>query len=263
MEQLQPITQGQDRSKQYQGNENIHLIIKGAFEYIHNDRVFSEENFLVFRNTKDNSIIFDSELLTRLDTGEFLKVYVNYQINKDWVPIDVVIDKQAGKQVAQERFKMDIKRNVLSYQFAINKDKKEFKIQVPPKFQISTINTVTSFAFISSKKYDPTGKNFYNVLVSDNILDYRTPPKMNYVLMERIGTSIQKLKIKDKTLKAMLYKVYSQDGFDNQTEPPITIWVSKYYSIPYLIEAHNDTKIQIKFLNEVDVSEIACAANEH
>ncbi|MBF0362497.1 MAG: hypothetical protein HQK49_15875 [Oligoflexia bacterium] len=257
---MEPLIQGQDRSKQYQDQENIHLILKGAFEYIHNKRVFSEENFLVFKNTKDSSLIFDSELLTRLDTGEFLKIYVNYQINKDWVPIEVMIDKQAGKQVAQEYFKMDVKRNILSYHFAINKDKKEFKIQVPPKFQISTINSVTSFAFLSSKKYDPTGKNFYNLLVSDNILDYRTPPKMSYVVVERIGTSVQKLKMGEKTLKAMVFKVNSQDGFDNQSEEPITVWISKYHSIPYLVEAHNDTRIQIKYLNEVDLSELANTA---
>ncbi|MBF0205654.1 MAG: hypothetical protein HQK53_02070 [Oligoflexia bacterium] len=243
----------QDRTKKYQGQAHIHLLLRGAYEYFSYKKVYSEENFLVYRNSKDSSLIFDSELLTRLDSGEFLKILLTYRLNKNWVPQEVLVDKQVGKKTSKEIFSMDFKKNILSYQFT-NSDGyiKEVRLQVPPKYQIATYNTVTSFLFISSKKYDPTGKNFHNILVANNLLTYVLPPQMNYIVLERISNTPQNVRINDKNLKATIYKAYSQNSFEKKNEGPLEIFISKHYSIPYMIECNKNIKIQIKFLHEAD-----------
>ncbi|MBF0314543.1 MAG: hypothetical protein HQK50_10940 [Oligoflexia bacterium] len=241
-----------DRAKKYQGIENLQLMLRGSYEYTSHKKIYSEENFLVYKNSKDNSMIFDSELLTRLDSGEFLKVMLSYHINKNWVPLEVTINKQVGKQNATEIYQMDLKKNTLTYQFIANNQAKVMKLQVPPKYQIATYNTVSSFLFISSKKYDPTGRNYYNILVTNNLLEYQGPPQMNYIVLERISTTPQNVRVNDKNLKAIIYRIYSQSGHEKKTEEPIISCISRHYSIPYVVEGPKNLRIQIKFLSEVE-----------
>jgi hypothetical protein len=243
-----------DRTKKYQGIDHLQIILRGEYEYLSHKKVYSQENFFVLKNAKDSSLIFDSEVLTRLDSGEFLKVYLTYQVNKTWVPIDVFIEKKVGKQVSQEKYKMDIKKNVLTYQFIMNNEIKECRLQVPPKYQIATYNSVTSFLFISSKKYDPTGKNYHNILVTNNLLTYLAPPQMNYIVLERVSTTPQNIKLNDKSVKATIYNVFSQSGHEKKNEDPLAVSISRHMSIPYLIDAPKNIKVQIKFLNEVDAN---------
>lgn len=244
-----------DRSKKYQGVENIQLLLKGEYEYFSQKKVYSQENFLVYKNTKDSSIIFDSELLTRLDSGEFLKIQLTYHVNKNWIPLEVLTVKQVGKKISHEVFKMDLKKNILTYQFIANNEIKECPIQVPPKFQIATFNTLTSFLFISSKKYDSTGKNYYNIYVTNNILEFVAPPQINYIVLERQSTTPQNIKVNDKQVKAIIYKVFSQYGHEKKTEDPVIVAISRHFSIPYYVESDKNIRIQIKYLSESDSSD--------
>lgn len=247
----------QDPNKKYQDLENVQLVLKGQYEYLYQKKTYSEEIFNVYKNNKDSSVIFDSELLTRLDSGEFLKVSIFYQVNKNWIPIQVDIKKQVGRQISDEKYRMDLKKNILNYQFISGENVEEVKIQVPPKFQISTYNTVTSFLFIASKKYDSTGKNYHNLLITSNLLSYSGPPQMNYIVLDRVSTTPQQIRINEKVLKAIAYRVHGQEGYEKKNEDPIRVYISRHFSIPYLVEGLNGIKVQIKFLTEVEASNLA------
>lgn len=242
-------------NKNYQKIEHLRMSFTGAFEYISGDAVYSDENFHVYRNVREGSVIFESELLTRLESGELLKINSHYKINKDFIPEKVEIDKIMGKQIISESFKMNPKSNAITYHFQRGDVFNEYKISPPPRFQVATPTSLTSVIFLFTKKYDPTGKNFNSVMVSDNFWEYQAIPSMQYILAERQGTGLQTVNLKGKELKAYHYRLFTQEDHNRAQEIPMNVYMSKHYGIPYLIQ-YKDIKVQIRFLSELESGEI-------
>lgn len=227
-------------------------VFKGAYEYYQSKNLYSEENFKVFKNRKDAALSFEVELLTRLDNGEFLKIYIVYRVTKEFTPISVVIDKYIGKQHVQEKYSTFMNETSLTYEFTTDEGTAKVQIPIPPRYQIATPATVTKFLFLASKKYDATGRNFYNVMTAENTWSYTTPPAMKYVMMERISTTPEEITIKDKLLRGTHFKIFSNEDHHKTHEDPIDVYISKHFTIPYLIDTGNDIKIQIRYLQEID-----------
>ena len=76
-------------------SERLHTrkIFKGIFEYFEGDRMYAQETFEVYKDTSLYDMFFISEMLGRTKTGEMLKTQVYYEINKNWTPTKVVVEK--------------------------------------------------------------------------------------------------------------------------------------------------------------------------
>lgn len=245
-------------NKKFQKIEYLKMVFKGAMDYYSNNVAYSEENFFIYRHLREGSLIYESELLTRLESGELLKIIGHYKINKELIPEKVEIDKIMGKQIISETFKMNLKSNIITYQFQRGEVFNEYKITPPPRFQIATPTSTTSALFLYTKKYDPTGKNFNGVLVSDNFWEYQTIPSMQYILAQRQGSGLQTVKIKGKELKAFHYKLFTDEDHIRTGHGSMDVYMSKHYGIPYLMQ-YEDIKIQVRYLNEVSAGELGQA----
>lgn len=232
--------------------EGLSMILKGAFEYFAEDKAYSEEFFWVYKNFKDQGYIYESEAITRLENGEILKITVHYKVNKDMNPGLVEITKYIGNQLIEESYRLNPKQNILNYRYKDRKNTHKVTINPPPRFQIVTPNISSAFVFVGSKKYDPTGKNYFNLINSENFVEYKGPPNQTFVILFRTSTTPKDIKIKGNDLKGLEFHVYSLEDYEKKKEIPVTIYMSKFYSVPYLVDMKNDTKVAIKFLNEVD-----------
>ena len=150
-------------------SSNFKRLYRGAFVYTSNGDHYTEETFEVFKEKKDLNLHYDSESLTRVTTGEMLKIKVNFVVNKEWNPVEVNINKTLGPNSVDEIFTYNARKNTLRYSFRSLHDKKDEEISTPPKFHILTPATASSMLFINSKKIDQTSKNYFHMVYSPNM----------------------------------------------------------------------------------------------
>jgi hypothetical protein len=230
------------------------LIFKGNFEYIFQENIYTEENFNVYRVNKDSYLYFHCEQNSRTETGDFIKSKLYYGLNKEWVPVVVILEKKISDMQSIEKFELSSKGSQLDYFFWNKQQEKLTKgsIAIPPKFQIATPFATTSCLFLGSKKFDPTNRNFYNILTSENNWEFLNIPHMNFVVVERLSASSSEIKIKDKTVKAIHYRVKAMTEDNKINEQPINMFLSKHAHIPYIMDIPGGIKINVKKLQEME-----------
>lgn len=244
-----------DLKKEHIGDK----IYRGAYEYFKSGSTYCEEEFEVYKDKKTFNLNFYSVLRIRVITGEILKINVDYEINKDFVPIKLIVEKKLGKDDVKEIYDFNTKKSILNYFFSREgEDTIHKQIPTGPKFAIASPAACTTMLYLKSKKEDTTSKNFYNLLVSKNQWNFEEVPKMESVAVERVGLAMETIKIGEHTLKGTPYRVY--DAFDIETAnkekrgspPSVKVYLSKYDTIPYLIQDYG-TKIQVKYLNSLEL----------
>jgi hypothetical protein len=231
-------------------------ICRGAYNYYKRGTLYAEEEFEVYRDRQELSISFFAYLYARIPTGELLTTYVDYVVSKDFMPKNLYIEKMLGKSIIQENYSYDPKENELNYHYSGPKSKENLVITTPSKFTLTTPTTSTSFTFLRTKKEDTVAKNYYTVYGSDNNWNFNGPPDSKIVVMERTGIGFQTIDIDGKKLQATPYKLFDGDDLEDDQEsinaPHLNISLSKVLTIPYLIKSEDDTKIQIKYLNDFE-----------
>jgi hypothetical protein len=257
------------------GSLDVEKVYRGAYLYKKNDTVYSEEIFHVFKNTIDQSILFKSESLTRVDSGEFLKIESSYKMASNWVPMSAKIKKMLGKQIVYEEFLYDKDSQNLLYSFIGDPDettmdqnyidldfinntifnegdtymKSITRMGVPSRFHISLPSTASAILFFNSKKYDPTSKNRYVTVQSVNNWEYKEKPlpKSIYIISQKLDP--ESIIVNKTILTATKYTVLIED--DPKKPPPFQTYayLSKHLAIPYKIE-QGDISIEIKYLND-------------
>lgn len=229
-------------------------IYRGAFNYYRNENMYAEEVFDVYRDKKDQSFHYISEAIVKVTTGEILNLYVEYIVNKDYIPTYVLIEKNMGKEVSKEIFEYNNKKNHLVYSF-INSKNEETKDEIPtaPKYHIATPTAASSMLFMRSKKFDTNGKNNFNSLIGINQWEYKETPKFRILILERANLTTEKISIDGQNVQATQYRMFDEDtDFKLSKEPPhIKVFLSNHGAIPYLVRTDDGTKIQIKYLNDL------------
>jgi hypothetical protein len=226
---------------------------KGRIEYQYQDNIYSEENFNAYKSQKDSYIYFYCEQNSRTETGDFIKAKLYYVLSKDWVPSVVIMEKNISDIHSIEKFELISKGSQIDYYFWNKHEEKMYKgqISIPPKFQIATPFATTTCLFLGSKKFDPTNRNFYNIICSDNSWEFLSLPQMKYVVVERLSASSAEIKIQEKTVKAVHYRVKAMTEDNKSNEQPINLFLSKHLHIPYLLDVPGGIKIYIKRLQEM------------
>jgi|GEM_PF-411301 len=241
------------------GSSKPKKVIRGAFQYNLNGNIYCEENFEIYRDKKEMLITYFSESMSRVSTGELLKISVEYQVTKDYVPQKVIVKKDLGKEKVEEIFKFDSKKNILSYTFKNKRSKHTQQVNTSPRFHVFTPSACTSILFFLSKKFDATSKNIYFVISSKNQWEYEHPVDSKMVALEKISLTSDTIKIGGQEVQAVHYKLIEDnknEGAAKDAKPAtIQVFLSRHYAVPYQLIAEDGTIIQIKYLNNLDDEE--------
>ena len=233
-------------------------IYRGAYTYFSENNQYAEETFEVFRDKKDLSLNFKSQILSRVATGELLKIDVDYTIGKDWMPRTVNLIRTLGKQNIQELFFYDHTKNLISYRFIDGEGKETTKTtSTPPRFHINTPATCSNFLFLMTKKFDINGKNTYTVYSSINQWEPTHDLKQHTLTLFRNGPASDPMLIGKTVLQGDEYFMELDDHHQSEEDvakpQPLSIYLSKYVTIPYVIEDPNTKlKVQVKYFNNLD-----------
>lgn len=241
-------------------NKSLHKVFRGAYNYLRNNTIYSEETFEVFKEKKEGTYCFQSELHSRVATGQLLTIKVNYNVNKDYVPTYVTVEKLLGEDSTNETWIFDSRNNKLSYSF-LDKDgaTTEVELSTSPKFHITTPSTACSMLFLRSKKFDATAKNIYTFWSNHNKWLFEEDPSIKTIGLTKISTTFENVMVEDQKLQAIEYRLFEDmDEEKSKNKEPlvppyIRVFLSKHVTIPYLIRDDEDgTRIQIKYLNDLD-----------
>lgn len=233
-------------------------VYRGAYKYMRNTNIYSEETFEVFKEKGDSSMLFQSQIMSRVSTGELLNITVDYKVNKDYIPTLVVINKVLGNDNVVETFSFNSKNNTINYTFETANETKSAVLNTTPKFFISTPAVCTSMLYLRSKKFDTTGKNIYNILSSSNQWSYENDPVFNAISVRRMNQASETKTIDGSSVQGVDYKIEQQeesDDFDNAV-PSLRCFVSQHVTIPYFLEDGHGTKIEVKYFNNLSEREL-------
>lgn len=105
---------------------NAEIILEGEYLYFQKEVNYSQENFKLvsFPGTKTFHIY--AEILSRIENGEFLKVVVDFEMNQNYLPTFVRIEKSLGNRYSQEILNFDLSTQELKYVFQNSKGTQDF-----------------------------------------------------------------------------------------------------------------------------------------
>jgi hypothetical protein len=225
-------------------------LFEGTFEYSNNGENYSQENFVVFKNEENKTIVYRSEVLSRVQTGEFLKINVDYEVNNKWFPVRIEVKKSLGEDYACETFLINYDSNVLIYEFDDGKNKDMVERILPNKFQISTPCFLTSMLFSQSKKHNAMGRSQYNILRPNS--DWKFDPEISdeTLFAEFMTHEKTELKINNQTVTCVKVLLFKNDSAATIKEQPTVVYLSKHIGIPYMLQTEDGVVIKVKNLKK-------------
>ncbi|MFZ4712420.1 MAG: hypothetical protein ACOYL6_01795 [Bacteriovoracaceae bacterium] len=234
----------------------LEKLFEGAYNYLDKGVNYSQENFTVLKNTDKNILIYTSEILTRVSTGEFLKINVGYEVNSFWAPLKVVIHKTLGPNFATETFIPDYEAQLLTYEFTNNDGTQTYSRNIVTRYQIATPAICSSMIVSMTKKFDSMSRNACILVTTNNNWEYKNPFEDQPIFIEYKTHEKTTLKLNGQDLSSVRCLVYQHDSVhQSDLEVPTTFYISKNIGIPYLVES-GDIKIQIRFLNKTKTSKV-------
>lgn len=223
------------------------IILEGSYLYFHKDVNYSQENFKLVHYPETQSYHIYSEILSRVESGEFLKVMVRFEMNNHFHPTFVRTEKSLGSRYALETFKLDSANQELCYTFQNSKDSQEFKKNLSSKHYLSSPAFATSAIFTLTRKLDANGRTSVTVVSSSNEWTYVKPPEEKVIYAEFTTRELPDFKLNNTVLSASHLCLYELDTSSLTAEAPVEIFVSKHFAVPYQM-IHGDQKIVIKNL---------------
>lgn len=227
-------------------------VLRGSYNYYRVNSVYSEETFEVYRDRQDFSVSFFSDIHSRVSTGELLTINVDVKLTKDFVPFYIKVIRALGKDVSTETYTYEKSASSLLYTFETEHESQEVQIPISSKFHVATPAACSSMVFLKSKREDTTSKNFYHLVQSDNKWKYEAVPQVKIIAMQRVGTGTENVVIDGHSVQATQYRLFEDDNDTTDNPPSLKVHISKHATIPYIIKGDDGTRIQIKFLNDLD-----------
>ncbi len=225
------------------------LVLEGSYLYYEKDSSFSEENFKFFQSAENQSFSVKAEVLSRVESGELLKILINYEMDNHFHPLQVKIERSIGNMYSQELYRVDSADQQLYYTFQNSEMTQEFTRSISTKHYIAAPAVSTSAFFTLSKKFDATGRTPINFISTDNEWTYTAPPTEKIVYAEYKFREASDFKLDGATLPANQLCLYEFDSMNSYAEQPVDLFLSKHYSLPYQM-SHGNQKIIIKKLKK-------------
>jgi hypothetical protein len=233
-------------------SSNAEILVEGSYLYFNQEINYSQENFKLVEFTDNSSFHIYSEILSRMESGEFLKIMVRFEMNAQYHPMFVRIEKSLGTRYCMETFKFDPQGQQLFYTFQNAQKSHEFKKLLNIKHFLTAPSFASSTIWTLSKKLDATGRTPLNLVSSPNTWDYENPPEDKLVFVDLKSRELQDFKINNSTLPASHFCIFGADSSSTQVELPVEVFVSKHHGIPYQM-IHGDQRIVIKQLKKISL----------
>lgn len=230
-------------------SQNAEILLEGTYLYYQKEVNYSQENFKLVSLPEQQSLHVYAEILSRIETGEFLKILVRYEMNQHYIPTFVRIEKSIGNKYAQETYKVDVPNLELHYSFQNSQNTQEFSRNISAKHYLTSPAVSTAGLFTLSKKFDATGRTPVVLISSENEWSYSAPPTEKIVYAEFKTREMQDFKLNNNQLSASHLCLYEFDSSHAGSEQPVDLFLSKHYAIPYQLN-HGELKIIVKNLKK-------------
>lgn len=228
---------------------HIEKLLEGKYNYLKDDHIYSEEHFKVLReDIPRGNYVFQSEVLTRLETGEFLKVLINYELTHQFEPVDVKVTRILGLKESVEHYRINRHERIIDYTFIGLTTQHSESRSFGAKVHFVTPCFATSMVMTLIKKLDPVHKTDYSLVSSTNIWEF-----VNSFQEQEIQVELQKQKnveieINGAKLNATHCKLHQISDQGSKSEEGIDFYLSRHLSIPYLAILGDGIRIEIEKL---------------
>lgn len=237
--------------------DKTQLMFEGGYEYLNKNVTYSQEEFVVFRSEDGKSVIYRSEQLTRVGTGEFLKINTDYVVNGKYNPTEVTVVKSLGMDIATERYKINYEKNLMNYTFITENSadeevysESEKEINLPNKFHLVTPSFTSSMVFTHANKFSTIGRNPFIMVRTNSDWEFSEEVSDTAIYLEFLTHEKTELKINDQDLSCTKVNVYQHDSSAGIPEKPSLFYMSRHVGIPYKLETQDELVIQIKNLKK-------------
>jgi hypothetical protein len=225
------------------------ILLEGSYLYYQNDVNYSQENFKLVQLSDQPQFHIYAEILSRIETGEFLKLLIRYEMNQHFYPVFARIEKSIGNKYVEETYKVDTQQQELLYTFQTSKGSREFKKTHSSKHYISCPAFSASTMFTHTRKFDATGRTPVFLVSAKNDWDYQHPPIDHMIFAEFKNRELEDFRVNNASLSASHLCLYEHDSSFTGQETPTDIFVSKHYAVPYQL-VNGEHKIVIKNLKK-------------
>lgn len=229
--------------------QNAEILLEGSYLYYEKEVNYSQENFKFVSYSEGQSYHIYSEILSRIQTGEFLKILVRVEMNNNLIPLLVRTERSIGNKYAQELYVADTTNQELRYTFQTSNSSQEFIRPFSSKHYLTSPAACSAALFTLSRKFDATGRTPVVLISSENDWTYKGPPTEKVVYAEYLSRELPDFKLHGNSLPAAHLCLYEFDSTHAIAEAPLEIFLSKHYAIPYQL-LHGDQKIVIKNLKK-------------
>jgi hypothetical protein len=226
------------------------ILFEGSYLYFQKEVQYSQEGFRLIYMPSVQSYQFYAEILSRIETGEFLKVVVKYDMSHQFIPQNVQIERFLGTKYSLETFRIDQSSLELVYTFKNPRSSHEFKRTVSSKHYLTSPAFCTSAIFSLTKKFEHQIRSPIALITSDNTWNFVSNPVEKVIYADLKSREVNDFKILESTLPASHLCLYEGDSDLLQNEEPVELFLSRHYSIPYQM-SHGDLKIRVKRLKKM------------
>jgi len=221
---------------------NSEILLEGSYKYLDKEQEFAQENFKLLNFPDDEVYQIYSEILSRVETGEFLKIIVRYDMDYHFAPLFLRTEKSLGTKFVEETFKIEHQTQECFYQLKNSIGIQEFKRPFGSKHHLASPAFATAAVFSLSKKFNATGRTPVTLISSANEWVYREPPIEKMVFAEFKSRDIKDFNLNGKTLTASHLQLHDHDSSHTDDSAPVDMWLSKHFSLPYMM-THEEQKI--------------------
>lgn len=208
-------------------------ILTGKYLYTKNQQAYCEENFSV-QTCSDPRLKFliNAEILSRSQTGEFLKVNVDYLLDSSFTPKRVEIKRSMGEKLSREVFSFDNAQYQLNYSFSDNKDTWQHTAKSSSQPQVASPSFATSMLATMAKRVDQTQRTKYKIITSPNIWKYAAPFVEEEFSLTPVDSKPVKIELGKNQVSATHCSISQPNTEDTDPKGP-QVFISKHFSIPY------------------------------
>ncbi len=227
------------------------VLFEGSYSYLQNEQEYSQEIFSLRSDLMNKTYIFDSEILTSVSTGEFLKIKCLYELTHNFFPVRAKVEKFLGENHVKELYEANHKDQVLTYSF-----ESEGKIQTTQrtaagKYHIATPAFCTSALYTIQKKGNTLSRNQYQMIASNNYWEFESEPIDEFVYLEYKSMEGNSLLLNDQKLSCTMIHLFQNDSTAKSQEQPTICYLSDHYSIPYKLISPDGVTIQVNYLKKI------------
>ena len=228
-------------------------IVEGKYNYYQHDQLYCEEHFKLFRQEESRgNYNFNAELMSRVDTGEFLKVFVDYELTHNFEPVNLRIKRTLGANKSTERFSVDLKDKKVRYVFNGKDGIHESERLISGRFHIAAPAFCVSMLMTESRKVDPVHRTSYNIISSENIWEFAETFKESTLYIELMSLEPVTINLHDNEVQATHCNIYEEDKIKNPNAQGHPIYISKHYQIPYKAEFANGIRVEVQNLKNYE-----------